>query len=145
MRRLELDRPPFPFYQGVRGKAPWDHLFRGIDVSDSTPDAVVVAALVPLKDVTLLYTGLLVDYELTEKGELDRIMLANAARRHLKDDAKDDGPDRMLSENMNRFYPIEGDCLVLRSSEFTTLNIKFLVLEPLNDASKKENLDRGNS
>jgi hypothetical protein len=133
---LKLDHPWFPFHQSGRGKAPWDLLFRGIDVSDSTPDAVVIAALVPLKDVTLLYTGLLVDYELTEKGELDRIMIANAARRNLKNDAENGGADRMSSKSIERFYPIEGDCLVLRSSEFTSLNIKFLVLEPFNEANE---------
>jgi hypothetical protein len=142
---LKLDHPWFPLHQSVRGKAPWDLLFRGVDVSDSTPDAVVIAALVPLKDATLLYTGLLVDYELTDKGELDRIMIANAARRYLRDDADIGDTERMSAKDVERFYPIEGDCLVLRSSEFTTLNIKFLVLEPLNEASKEKNLDSGNS
>lgn len=85
---FKLDHPSFPLFEKVRGDAPWNYLFRGIDVSHSTPDAIVVAALVTLKDATLLYTGLLVDYELTDKGELDRIMISNAARRHLSDDAK---------------------------------------------------------
>ncbi len=142
---FKLDHPSFPFFRHVRGDAPWNYLFRGIDVSDSTPDAIVVAALVTLKDATLLYTGLLVDYELTDKGELDRIMISNAARRRLTDDATGDSAERMSAANMQRFYPIEGDCLVLRSSEITTLNIKFLVLEPLNDASKEENLKPENS
>ncbi len=142
---FKLDHPSFPLFEKVRGDAPWNYLFRGIDVSHSTPDAIVVAALVTLKDATLLYTGLLVDYELTDKGELDRIMISNAARRHLSDDAKGGDADRMSSTNMARFYPIEGDCLVLRSAEITTLNIKFLVLEPLDDASKEENLKREHS
>ena len=145
VRYLRLDHPWFPFYRSVGGEAPWNFLFRGIGVSDSTPDAVVVAALVPLKDATLLYTGFLVDYELTEKGELDRIMIANAARRHLKDDASDARIDRMSPESTERFYPIEGDCLVLRSTEFTTLNIKFLVLEPLDNVSEMECVGRAAS
>ena len=143
VQKLKLDHPTFPLYMSVRGDAPWNYLFRGIDVSDSKPDAIVVAALVPLKDATLLYTGLLVDYELTDKGELDRIVVANAARRRLEDDVRADAPDRLSAENLSRFYPVEGDCLVLRSSEFTTLNIKFLVLEPLNDASTEEELAQG--
>lgn len=89
------------------------------------------------------HTGLLVDYELTDKGELDRIVIANAARRRLEDDVRADAPDRLSAENLSRFYPVEGDCLVLRSSEFTTLNIKFLVLEPLNEASTEEGLAQG--
>ena len=50
-----------------------------------------------------------------------------------------------MSESTERFYPIEGDCLVLRSTEFTTLNIKFLVLEPLDNVSEMECVDRAAS
>ncbi|CAJ2826876.1 DUF6338 family protein [Burkholderia pseudomallei] len=142
---FRLDHPWFPLYEKVRGDAPWNYLFRGIDVTTSKPDAIVVAALVTLKDTTLLYTGLLVDYELTANGDLDRIMIANAARRRLNDDAKGSDADRMSPSNIERFYPIEGDCLVLRSSEITTLNIKYLVLESVDDGSKEEPLKKANS
>ncbi|WP_175947043.1 hypothetical protein [Burkholderia pyrrocinia] len=138
---LRLDHPSFPFYTRLRPPAPWHYLFSGVDVVDFTPDAVVVAALVPLKESTYVFTGLLRDYELTDKGELDRIVISQAARRRLEDDRKtDNGTSRLSPENFDRFYWIEGDTLVLRASEFTTLNIKFLVLEPLNEASQEKNL-----
>ncbi|AFR14027.1 hypothetical protein BPC006_I0135 [Burkholderia pseudomallei BPC006] len=102
---------------------------------------MVVAALVPLKESTYIFTGLLRDYELTDKGELERIVISQAARRRLEDDRKhDNSTSRLSPENFERFYWIEGDTLVLRASEFTTLNIKFLVLEPLNEASQEKNL-----
>lgn len=138
---LRLDHPSFPYYTHLRPPAPWHYLFSGVDVVDFTPDAVVVAALVPLKESTYIFTGLLRDYELTDKGELDRIVISQAARRRLEDDRKhDNSTSRLSPENFERFYWIEGDTLVLRASEFTTLNIKFLVLEPLNEASQEKNL-----
>lgn len=138
---LRLDHPSFPYYTHLRPPAPWHYLFSGVDVVDFTPDAVVVAALVPLKESTYIFTGLLRDYELTDKGELDRIVISQAARRRLEDDRKhDNSTSRLSPENFERFYWIEGDTLLLRASEFTTLNIKFLVLEPLNEASQEKNL-----
>lgn len=136
VRNLQLDHPSCRFYTYLRPPAPWNYLFRGTDVTESAPDAVVIAALVPLKESTYLYTGLLEDYELTEKGELDRLVLSNAARRKLDDDRADDDDSSMSQESVKRFYPIEGDYFVLRASDFTTLNIKFLVLEQINEAGQ---------
>jgi hypothetical protein len=125
--RFRLDHPSTPFYRKLRPPAPWYYLFSGMDVRVSSPDAVVISAVVPFKDVSYLYTGLLVSYELTDKGDLDRLILANAARRKFSD-------DRVITfepqlNDHERFYPIEGDCFVLRASEYTTLNVKFLILE----------------
>jgi hypothetical protein len=69
---------------------------------------------------------MLVDYELTEKGELDRLIICNASRRKLADDRAAGSSNSPLNHIQN-FYPIEGDRFVLRSSEFSTLNIKFLI------------------
>lgn len=142
VKRLRLDH----YYTHLRPPAPWHYIFSGVDVVDFVPDAVIVAALVPLKESTYLFTGLLRDYEVTEKGELDRIVISQAARRRLDDDRKsDNSASRLSPENFDRFYPIEGDTLVLRASEFMTLNVKFLVLEPLNEASQEKNLRNPNT
>lgn len=127
---FRLDHPSSPLYSHIRPPAPWYYLFSGMDVIDKAPDAVVVSAIVALKDAAYLYTGLLVGYELTDKGELDRLILSNAARRRLADDRNVNDSSSVLS-NHERYYPIEGDCFVLRSSEYTTLNIKFLVIEDI--------------
>ncbi len=55
-------------------------------------------------------------------------VLSNAARRPLERD-RQDGAEPSAVYDATRFYPIEGNYFVLRASEFTTLNIKFLVLE----------------
>src|SRR5438445_5014581 len=124
---LRLDHPSRPLYAHIRPPAPWYYLFSGIDVTGEDPDGVVISTIVSLKECSYLYTGLLEDYELTESGELDRLILSNAARRRLADDRKALGDSPL--NNHDRFYPIEGDRFVLRASECTTLNIKFLVLE----------------
>jgi hypothetical protein len=155
--KYKLDHPTCRLYTFIRPPAPWHYLFRGIDVTALAPDGVVIAAIVPLKDQTFLYTGLLEDYELTEKGDLDRLILSNAARRRIGDDRSPNGTPQPLSgaadyepecvadlpkrdnqadslsplNSTKRFYAIEGDYFVLRASEFITLNIKFLVLEDL--------------
>lgn len=125
---FRLDQPTHYFYRLFRSPAPWYYLFSGQDVADKDPDAVVVSAIVSLKDGSYIFTGLLVDYELTEKGELDRVILSNASRCKLADvRIANDAKSRL--DSTKDFYPIEGDRFVLRASEFTTLNIKFLLLD----------------
>ncbi|WP_456282130.1 hypothetical protein M1D55_10195 [Cupriavidus sp. JZ107] len=106
-----------------RQQAPWYYLFSGIDSGISDGAMVVVSAVVPMKDQSYLYTGLLEDFEFKSDGELERIILSAASRRKLTDDR-----GRGLEEH-GRFYPIEGNRLVIRSTEWTTLNVKFLVEE----------------
>jgi hypothetical protein len=125
--RFQLDAPSKPFYKHIRPPAPWYYLFVGIDVTDNA-DAVVVSAVVPFKDASYIYTGILEDYELTDKGELDRLILSNTSRRRLADD-RDPSDSSSPLDNYKYFYQIEGDRFVLRASEYTTLNIKYLVLE----------------
>lgn len=124
--RLRLDHPSRPLVRYMRPPAPWYYLFTGTDVTGVEPDAVVIATIVTFRDGSWLFTGLLEDYELTEKGELDRLVLSNAARRRLADDLP---RDASRLDQQERFYPIEGDRFVLRASECVTLNIKYLVLE----------------
>ncbi|WP_211455114.1 hypothetical protein [Collimonas antrihumi] len=87
-----------------------------------------MSAVVPFKDASYIYTGILEDYELTDKGELDRLILSNTSRRRLADD-RDPGDSSSPLDSYRYFYQIEGDRFVLRASEYTTLNIKYLVLE----------------
>jgi hypothetical protein len=121
-----LDRPTSRFQNYFRQQAPWHYLFSGIDVVGN-PAAVVVSAIVPLHDAPYLFTGLLMDYELKENGELDRIILSSAMRRKLAAD-RNPGEDEG-QRPLERFYPIDGDRLILRSNEWTTLNVKFLDID----------------
>jgi len=125
--QFHLDQPnTHRLYRLFRSPAPWYYLFSGEDTTDITPEAVIVSVVVSFKDAPYLFTGMLVDYELTEKGELDRLIICNASRRKLADDRTVDSASSPLGHIQN-FYPIEGDRFVIRSTEFSTLNIKFLV------------------
>lgn len=125
----KLDYPQYRFYRKIRPFAPWYYLFSGIDApGGESVDCTVVSAIVDLKDASYVYTGILSDYHLTNKGELDRLVLSSAARRKLADDRQEVGTIVPL-EYDHRFYPIAGDYLVLRASECATLNVKYLHIE----------------
>ena len=91
---------------------------------------MAIGAVVCLGSSAYLYTGVLVEYFLDDQGQLNRLVLASAARRPLSDDqASEGGADQgqpLVDEE--RFYPIEGDYFVLRYSEVLTLNVRYLDL-----------------
>ena len=91
---------------------------------------MAIGAVVCLGSSAYLYTGVLVEYFLDDQGQLNRLVLASAARRPLSDDqASESGADPDQSQAYEeRFYPIEGDYFVLRYSEVLTLNVRYLDL-----------------
>ena len=140
--RWRLDRRGAPLANFLRFDTPWYYLFTGYD-RPSAPNGVAIGAVVSLGGTAYLYTGVLVEYFLDDQGQLNRLVLASAARRPLADDALQDdealtpewaGSERGLGESApaaeERFYPIEGDYFVLRYSEILTLNVRYLDLSP---------------
>jgi hypothetical protein len=127
--RWRLDRRGAPLANFLRFDTPWYYLFTGYDRA-TPPDGVAIGAVVCLGSTAYLYTGVLVEYFLDDQGQLNRLVLASAARRQLSDDqASEGGADRdqpLVYEE--RFYPIEGDYFVLRYSEVLTLNVRYLDL-----------------
>lgn len=106
----------------TRGDAPWIYLLEGLD-HDQLVDGVWVAATVDLGGHALLYQGLLADFELAEDGVLDRIVLSEASRRDIsRDKAGQAAPSDA------RFYAIDGDRLVLKYEQMTSLNIRYVTL-----------------
>ena len=109
----------------ARGAAPWHYLFSGLDYAKPEEvDGAVISAIVEFKDAAYLYTGILCGYEVSDQGELDRLLLAQTQRRKLADDRSLDGSNA----DAVRFYPIAGDIFVLRYSEIKTLNVSYLSL-----------------
>jgi len=139
--RWRLDRRGAPLANFLRFDTPWYYLFTGYD-RPTAPNGVAIGAVVSLGGVAYLYTGVLVEYFLDEQGQLNRLVLASAARRPLADDAPqpiepsadwlevEAGPDDGGAAGAadERFYPIEGDYFVLRYSEVLTLNVRYLDL-----------------
>lgn len=116
--------------QWVRGEAPWYYLFSGLDHPDAREvDGTVVAAVVEFKaEGSYLYQGMMLDYEVNEAGDLDRLLLVQAQRRKLTSDRAYDATMGQHEEDTNRFYPIAGDVFVLRYDEIRTLNVTYLSL-----------------
>ena len=136
--RLKLDRRGAPLANLLRFDTPWYYLFTGYDRA-APPNGVAIGAVVSLGGIAYLYTGVLVEYFLDDQGQLNRLVLASAARRPLSEDAPEES-DASPSEGSaaveaspradERFYPIEGDYFVLRYSEVLTLNVRYLDLSP---------------
>jgi hypothetical protein len=140
--RWRLDRRGAPLANFLRFDTPWYYLFTGYD-RPAAPNGVAIGAVVSLGGTAYLYTGVLVEYFLDDQGQLNRLVLASAARRPLSEDAPQD--DQALTGEWvetggsagaagapaeERFYPIEGDYFVLRYSEVSTLNVRYLDLSP---------------
>lgn len=124
----------------IQYKTDWYYLFRP-EIEDD--HIVIISAVVELGGEAYLYAGILEKYYLGEKGQLDRIVLTMASRRHLSQDRKGplpcaedmdrsvigSSPDYIGHMGGERFYEIDGDYFVLRVSEIKTLNVKFVLVE----------------
>jgi hypothetical protein len=116
--------------------APWYYTLSSADFPEDMkdrPDAISVAGVVTVGGNSYVYQGFLDEYFLDEQGQLDRLVLKQAERRLLADDkylpeksALDNGLQEIASPFTSRFYPIEGEYFVLRYSEITTLNIRYV-------------------
>lgn len=92
-------------------------------------DGTVVAAVVEFKaEGSYLYQGMMLDYEVNEAGDLDRLLLVQTQRRKLTSDRAYDAAMNQHEEDTNRFYLIAGDVFVLRYDEIRTLNVTYLSL-----------------
>ena len=89
-----------------------------------------ISTIVATKDAAYLYVGVLYDYVLDGKGNLERIILSGPVRRRRLATDRPSGESRRPVESDPRFYEVEGDYFVLRASEMTTLNIEYWIAEP---------------
>jgi hypothetical protein len=93
------------------------------------PD-VWIATIVETKEATYLYRGIVTDYYLDDKGNLDRLEIRGAIRRKISDDRKPNQPAVLNGDGDKRYYSIEGDRLILRATEIRTLNVQYLYAIP---------------
>ncbi|WP_420454563.1 hypothetical protein [Rubrivirga sp.] len=96
----------------------------------------MVSALVEHGGSLVLYWGVLVDYYFAD-GDLDRLVLANAQRRSL-----DVAAPRVYGAppppQDERFYPIDGDYLVLPYASVRNLNVTYSIQDEEPPASVQE-------
>ncbi|MDP4302399.1 hypothetical protein [Leptothrix discophora] len=131
--RWRLDRRGARFSPWLRfSQAPWYYLLSGADFAeDEVPDFIAVSALVDVAGQPWLYKGILDDYDIQPDGQLDRLVLGQVIRRPLSADKGSAGVDER--PGWGRFYPVDGDCFVLRYAETITLNIEYIKLARAED------------
>lgn len=126
VRKLKLDRKRKLF----RFQNHWHYIIKGefiefrrtpMIIKDKVEDIALfyVDALVETSEGSILYEGILVDYELSKDGGLEQITLTEVVRRYLKKDAKD------TSNDTDRWVPIAGHLLVIPYSQIKNLNFSY--------------------
>lgn len=99
----------------------------GIGRAFVLPD-VYVTVVVEQKNTAYLYRGIVQGYALDERGNLDRLELRSAKRRKLEDDRKPGEDHNPFGDE--RYYLMVGDLLIVRASEFRTLNVEYVFAAP---------------
>jgi hypothetical protein len=86
-------------------------------------ELIYVDALVEIQAGTILYEGVLVDYELAQDGGLEQIQLKSSQRRFIRDG--NDNLDILLERNN---YEIPGHILVLPYQHIVNMNLSYYKL-----------------
>lgn len=137
VRAWRLDRKT----RALRFKNEWHYLLSGevLEFSEFQPferegivDGVYLSAIVKHGKSDVLYRGIVADWLLDAKGDLDRILLRRAHRRKLEDD-RAPGQARNIEDpayqDDDRYYDIEGEFLVIRYQEMTTINLEYVFVD----------------
>lgn len=137
VRSLRLDRTK----KALRFKNEWHYLLSGevLEFSEFQPfenqgriDGVYLSAIVKQGKDDILYRGIVADWLLDSKGDLDRILLRSTHRRKLEND-REPGQTRNKEDlgykDDPRYYDIEGHFFVIRYQELTTVNIEYVFVE----------------
>jgi hypothetical protein len=93
-------------------------------------DGVYCSAVVDHASGSYLYRGIVSDFTFDRDGTLDTIVLMDAHRRELTDDRAEGEPRPPMGPAApdERYYEIRGDFLILRSTEFRTLNLDYFAV-----------------
>ena len=107
-------------------------------------ELIFIDALVELKEGTVIYDGVLVDYELSKDGGLQNISLKGVRRRYLKDDPSrtarpydeiqyDASNEEHLypKGTVNRYYDIPGHILIIPYEKIVNLNFSYYKIQEL--------------
>jgi hypothetical protein len=152
VKALRWDRLHHPLSGVFRLRdAPWYYVLTGADFAkEDKPDLIAISAVVDVAGEPTLYYGLLDEFFVDQDGVLDRLVMQQVMRRPLTSDKPgstplaDDAsvsPPTNGSSSLDRFYPIDGDCFVLRYSEAITLNIEYIKLKREGEQCADDELD----
>ena len=115
VRRYDLDLK----FNSLRLNNEWYYLLSEeiIKTKQSDVNYVWIDALVETAGGSVIYSGFLVDFNLSRDGGLESIYLTQVARRYLTQDLTDDG------RRKQRYYDIPGDIFVIKYTQVANLNI----------------------
>ena len=96
------------------------------------PDFTFIDALVETQEGTIIYKGILADYDLTGSGDgLETIYLIHVERRYL---SKDRGDWRYRYRNKKiTYYEMPGELFILKYDEIVNLNVTYYALQDEDD------------
>ncbi len=97
----------------------------------SSIDFVTVDVLVKVEDGNMLYTGIMFDYELENDGGLKSIQMKGSKRK--SSNSKND--QASVEGELNGYYDIKGDILVIPNNQIINLNITYWFEETKLDAT----------
>ena len=122
--RYRLDRSRSAVGTLLRpAQAHWYYLLSGADfAADALPDLIAITTVVDVAGQPWLYKGVLDEYFIDRHGQLDRLILQQVVRRPL------DAQATPQTRPQDRFERIDGNCVVLRHGEITTLQIDYIRL-----------------
>lgn len=113
---------------------PWYYELKGKLSETQDAQLIKLSCLVDSKDSSFLYYGILEDFYLDSRGQLNRIVLSNVQRRYIElDDADallqmmDDNSQHRTHQN-DRFYKIKGNRLILKYEDIRNINIEYLYI-----------------
>ncbi|GAB4233838.1 MAG: hypothetical protein Tsb0034_07250 [Ekhidna sp.] len=155
VRRLRLDRK----LKILRFRNEWFYLVSGefldfpkikrlkvYDKKGKKLNGVWVDALVKIegeeKGSSILYSGILADYQLSKDGGLENLYLIKTYRRYLSDDSKLGGTKKIPREekiinNPAYYYPMPEHFFVIKYQEVINLNIFYSLVKKDNKKIKK--------
>lgn len=139
VRKLKLDRK----FKLFRFQNEWHYIFSGeiLDFPRVPGDASDISiryidALVKSDQGTIIYTGILADYVLSQDGGIDRIYLTNVKRRYLRDDKMNQPQEN--SDNDERYYYLPGQFFIIPYAQVINLHITYYKIEVTDDELTEE-------
>ncbi|HBC3404534.1 hypothetical protein P3602_06580 [Vibrio parahaemolyticus] len=101
---------------------PWYYELKGFLSREKDAQFIKISATQDTSEGTYIYYGVLQDFYLTKDGQLDRLVISEATRRHIKEDKTPANVDEISD---NRFYEIKGDRLILKYENIINLNVEY--------------------
>ena len=95
-----------------------------------------VDLLIETQEGSILYDGLLVDYELSAKGEMETMFLSEVRRRYIRHDRQSlTRLKRLLSINKNPYYIVPGNIMSFSFDKVINMNISYYGIRKIRSRS----------